>query len=83
MSKDTKKRGETVDAMFEDDKDVSFEGVLTEILMRLSALEKVLLNKKVFTQTEFAKEIEVNVEKFKVALNDQVKEYNNKKGLKN
>jgi len=78
-----KNKNKSIDATFEEDKNANVEGILTEILMRLAAVEKLLLDKKVFTQNEFAKEIENNVEKFKVALNDQVKEFSNKRGLKN
>lgn len=77
-----KNRGKTIDATFDDEKEVSYEGVMTEILMRLSSIEKLLLDKRVFTKNEFAKEIELNVEKFKVALNEQV-DKSNKKGLNN
>lgn len=80
---DTKKRGKIITGTLEDDKDINFEGIITEILMRLASVEKLLLNKKVFTKEEFAKEIEANVEKFKDALNIQVKEFKDKKGIQN
>ncbi len=81
---DAKNRGKVIDATFEDDKkDINVEGILTETLIRLAALEKLLIKNKAFTQEEYIKEIELNVEKFKVALNDQVGKFNHKKGLKN